>query len=107
MIQATSVVVSITDQATHGVASVGLGAGTYSLIVDTASANTWVQGELYKKGPQSKDTKETVRVGSEPGALAFRGKNIPMTLLWAQLRYQAKVLVSQVARPGSLLLMVY
>ncbi|GJJ77363.1 nickel/cobalt transporter (NiCoT) family protein [Entomortierella parvispora] len=62
-IQAASVSVPFTDAQTHGEITVDVGAGTYSLLVDTASANTWIGNENpYKPGPQSKDTGSTVTV---------------------------------------------
>jgi saccharopepsin len=42
-------------------ASVGVGRGTHSLMVDTGSSNTWVGAvKAYQPGPNSQDTGETV-----------------------------------------------
>lgn len=72
-IQASVVNVPFKDAVTHGVVSVGVGAGTYSLLVDTASANTWVgAGQAYQPGPNSQDTGETVQVSY--GAGSFSGE---------------------------------
>ena len=68
-------------------ASVGVGAGTYSLIVDTGSSNTWVGADSnnpYKPGPNSLDTGSTVSVsygsgnfsGKECGCLSLISSNL-------------------------------
>ncbi|KAK8144511.1 hypothetical protein G3M48_005718 [Beauveria asiatica] len=50
------------------VANVTVGSGTYQLIVDTGSSNTWVGADkAYKPGPNSKDTGHSVQVGYGSG----------------------------------------
>lgn len=64
---------SFEDMFTHGVITVNVGAGTYSLLVDTGSSNTWVgAGAPYQPGPNSQDTGETVYVSY--GDASFSGE---------------------------------
>ncbi|KFY88343.1 hypothetical protein V500_06414 [Pseudogymnoascus sp. VKM F-4518 (FW-2643)] len=64
---------SFEDLFTHGVITVQVGAGTYSLLVDTGSSNTWVgSGAPYQPGPNSQDTGETVYVSY--GDASFSGE---------------------------------
>lgn len=64
---------SFEDLFTHGVIIVQVGAGTYSLLVDTGSSNTWVgAGAPYQPGPNSQDTGETVSVSY--GDASFSGE---------------------------------
>ena len=56
-------------------ASVGVGAGTYSLIVDTGSSNTWVganSNNPYQPGPHSHDTGSLVSVKYGSGRFVGR-----------------------------------
>ncbi|KAG0302513.1 hypothetical protein BGZ98_007438, partial [Dissophora globulifera] len=67
-IQASGLSVPITDALTHGLVTIKVGAGDYTLIVDSGSANTWVgAGHSYQPGPNSKDTGETVTVNYGSG----------------------------------------
>ncbi|KAI9239349.1 MAG: aspartic peptidase domain-containing protein [Podila humilis] len=67
-IQAEVVSVPFTNFGYVGVVNVGVGAGTYSLIIDNNSANTWVgAGKPYQPGPNSQDTGGTVQVSYENG----------------------------------------
>ncbi|KAM3512168.1 hypothetical protein MY11210_004156 [Beauveria gryllotalpidicola] len=55
------------------VANVTVGAGTYELIVDTGSSNTWIgANKAYQPGPKSKDTGHSIEVGYGSGA--FEGE---------------------------------
>ncbi|KAM3532974.1 hypothetical protein MY4038_003789 [Beauveria bassiana] len=50
------------------VANVTVGSGTYELIVDTGSSNTWIGADkAYNPGPNSKDTGHSVQVGYGSG----------------------------------------
>ncbi|KAG0304835.1 hypothetical protein BGZ98_004958 [Dissophora globulifera] len=72
-IQASGVSVPITDALVHGLVTINVGAGDYTLIVDSGSANTWVGAKKpYQPGPNSKDTGETVTV--HYGSGNFSGK---------------------------------
>ncbi|KAF8577516.1 aspartic proteinase [Ramaria rubella] len=68
-----NVPVPVTDAASLYTADVGVGASTYTLIVDTGSSNTWVGAQSpYAPGPNSIKTGEEVAVSYGSGS--FQGE---------------------------------
>ncbi|KAG0037938.1 hypothetical protein BGZ82_001526 [Podila clonocystis] len=56
------------DELRYGIVTVGVGASTNDLLLDTASSNTWVgANKPYQPGPNSKDTGQTVSVSYASG----------------------------------------
>ncbi|KAF8314153.1 aspartic peptidase domain-containing protein [Amanita rubescens] len=70
-------------------ASVEIGAGTYTLLVDTANANTWIgANQRYQPSPSSQDTGETVKVSYGSGS--FSGEEFMDTVRLGSLVIQGQ-----------------
>ncbi|KFZ20456.1 hypothetical protein V501_00118 [Pseudogymnoascus sp. VKM F-4519 (FW-2642)] len=68
-VRGEALLVPFKDMITHGVVSVAVGQGTYSLLVDTGTSITWVGARApYKPGPDSIDTGEVVAVSYDGGS---------------------------------------
>ncbi|KAF8330516.1 acid protease [Amanita rubescens] len=75
---------ALTNNVMNYTASVEIGAGTYTLLVDTASANTWIgANQRYQPSPSSQDTGETVKVSYGSGS--FSGEEFMDTVRFGSL----------------------